>query len=332
MEIPTGAEKQETHKGDAASPLDVLVLGSGPAGLAAALYAARADRAPLVLSGQEVGGQASLTNTIENYPGFPDGVPGAALGELFRKQAERFGARMELDSATGVDLRSWPFRVKTYSAEYLSRVLIIATGASPRKLAVPGEQELVGRGVSYCATCDGWFFKGKEVVVVGGGDSALEESLFLTRYATRVTIVHRRKELRAGKILLERAKRSPKVSFLYETVIDGIQGESAVDGVLVRNVRTGEQGAIRTQGVFIFIGQEPNSAIFRGQIEMDARGYVIVDAHMQTSIPGVFAAGEIADPIFRQVATSSGAGVVAAISAEHWLAEQEGERVLARPA
>lgn len=331
METATGSENSAPHERGPAGLLDVVVLGSGPAGLAAALYAARADRAPLVLSGQEVGGQASLTNVIENYPGFPEGVPGAELGELFRKQAERFGARMELDSATGVDLRSWPFRIETYSTPYLARALIIATGASPRKLRVPGEQELVGRGVSYCATCDGWFFKGKEVIVVGGGDSALEEGLFLARYATRVTIVHRRQELRAGKLLLERAEANPKVSFLYESVVDAIQGEAAVDQVVVRNLKTGNQAAIKTQGVFIFIGHDPNSGIFRGQLDMDARGYLMVDARMRTSVPGVFAAGEVCDPVFRQVATSSGAGVAAAISAEHWLAEQDGKSPSARP-
>lgn len=332
MEFSTGAGEKVTKEGTRVDPLDILVLGSGPAGLAAALYAARADRAPLVLSGQELGGQASLTNTIENYPGFPDGVGGAELGALFQKQAERFGARIEMDSATGVDLQSWPFRIKTYSAEYLTRALIIATGATPRKLAVPGEQELVGRGVSYCATCDGWFFKGKEVVVVGGGDSALEEGLFLTRYANRVTIVHRRQELRAGKILLERAKQNPKVSFLYDNVVDSIQGGAAVDEVLLRDLRTGQRTTLKTQGVFIFIGHDPNSDIFRGQLEMDPRGYLTVDSHMRTSVPGVFAAGEIVDPVFRQVATSSGAGVVAAIAAEHWLAEHGGETVLARVA
>ncbi|MGA2820353.1 MAG: thioredoxin-disulfide reductase [Anaerolineales bacterium] len=332
MESSTGAGDKVPKEGVGAAPLDILVLGSGPAGLAAALYAARADRVPLVLSGQELGGQASLTSTIENYPGFPEGVGGAELGALFQKQAERFGARIEMDSATGVDLRSWPFRIKTYSAEYLTRALIIATGANPRRLAVPGEQELVGRGVSYCATCDGWFFKGKAVVVVGGGDSALEEGLFLTHYATRVTIVHRRRELRAGKILLERAKENPKVSFLYDTVVDSISGDAAVDEVLLRDLRTGQRTTLKTQGVFIFIGHDPNSAIFRGQLEMDARGYLTVDSHMRTSVPGVFAAGEIADPVFRQVATSSGAGVVAAIAAEHWLAEQEGQMVLARAA
>jgi len=327
MEKPIRSEKPGNPRDEPAGPLGVLILGSGPAGLAAALYTARAERAPLVLSGEEVGGQASLTNTIENYPGFPDGVSGAALGELFRRQAERFGARIELDSATSVDLRGWPFRVRTYTSEYVTRALIIATGASPRKLAVPGEQELLGRGVSYCATCDGWFFKEKDVIVVGGGDSALEEGLFLTRYAAHVTIVHRRQELRAGKIHLERAKQNPKVSFLYETVVDRIQGESAVEGVLVRNLKTGKQIPIGTQGVFIFIGHQPNSALFRGQLEMDDQGYLAVDAQMRTNLPGVFAAGEVADPFFRQVATSAGTGVAAAISAEHWLTEREGEEV-----
>ncbi len=304
---------------------DVIVLGSGPAGLSAALYAARADRAPLVLTGQELGGQAGLTHTIENYPGFPDGVGGADLGQLFQQQAERFGAQVELDSAEAVDLSEWPFRVKTFSKEYLARTLIVATGASPRKLNVAGEQELTGRGVSYCATCDGWFFKGKEVVVVGGGDSALEEGLFLTRYAAHVTIIHRREVLRAGRILRQRAERSEKISLLLNTVVDAIRGETAVTGVSLRNVATGAVEERTTQGVFIFIGHDPNTQFLRGQLEMDAKGYVTADSRMRTSVPGVFVAGEAADSVFRQVATSVGMGVAAAMSAESWLAVREAE-------
>jgi len=309
---------------------DVIVLGSGPAGLSAALYAARADRAPLILTGQELGGQAGLTHVIENYPGFPEGVGGAELGQLFQKQAERFGAQVELDSATAVDLAQWPFRVKTYSSEYEARTLIIATGASPRKLKVPGEQELTGRGVSYCATCDGWFFKGKDVVVVGGGDSALEEGLFLTRYASHVTIVHRREELRAGRLLRQRAERNEKVSFVLNSVVQSVRGETAVTSVMLRNVVTGAVEERKTEGVFIFIGHDPSTEFLRGQVELDAKGYVVADARMRTSVPGVFVAGEAADSVFRQVATSVGMGVAAAMSAESWLAEREAELAEAR--
>lgn len=296
----------------------VLILGSGPAGLAAALYAARAELAPLVLTGMQLGGQAALTHTIENYPGFPEGVGGAELGELFQKQAERFGARVEFDSANAVDLSQRPFKVTTDNGEYSAETLIIATGASPNHLDVPGETELTGRGVSYCATCDGWFFKDKKVVVVGGGDSALEEALFLTRYATSVTILHRREELRGGAILQKRAQENPKVNFIWNTVVTEISGKEKVEEVKTKNVKTGEESALPTDGVFIFIGHTPNTQIFAGQLAMD-KGYIKVDDRMQTSVPGVYAAGEAADPTFRQVVTSAGMGAAAAIQATRFL-------------
>lgn len=296
----------------------VLILGSGPAGLAAALYAARAELAPLVLTGMQLGGQAALTHTIENYPGFPEGVGGAELGELFQKQAERFGARVEFDSANAVDLSQQPFKVTTDNGEYSAETLIIATGASPNHLDVPGETELTGRGVSYCATCDGWFFKDKKVVVVGGGDSALEEALFLTRYATSVTILHRREELRGGAILQKRAQENPKVNFIWNTVVTEISGKEKVEAVKTKNVKTGEESALPTDGVFIFIGHTPNTQIFAGQLAMD-KGYIKVDDRMQTSVPGVYAAGEAADPTFRQVVTSAGMGAAAAIQATRFL-------------
>jgi len=302
----------------------VLIIGSGPAGLTAALYAARADLEPVVLSGMELHGQAALTYSIENYPGFPDGVGGSELGELFQKQAERFGAKVEMDTATEVDFSSRPFRVKTYSGEYLADTLIIATGATPRHLNVPGEQELTGRGVSYCATCDGWFFKDKDVVVVGGGDSALEEGLFLTRYAKTVTIIHRRDQLRAGAILQKRAKENPKISFIWNTVVEEIVGDEAVKAVRLKNRVTGEVTEHPTDGVFIFIGHVPNTQLFEGQLEMDDLGYLKVDSLMQTSVPGVFAAGECADRHFRQVVTSAGMGAAAAIMAGRFL-EEHGE-------
>jgi len=323
MEINLGAvtASSSSHSNDVEN---LLVLGAGPAGLAAALYAARAELAPLVLTGTELGGQAALTHMIENYPGFPEGVGGMELGELFQKQAERFGARLEFDTAEAVDLSQRPFRVRTYDKEYLARTLIIATGASPNHLQVPGEAEFTGRGVSYCATCDGWFFKDKEVIVVGGGDSALEEGIFLTRYARQVTIVHRRDQLRAGAILQRRARENPKIRFIWNTVVREIRGNTAVEAVRLENVKTGEVWEQPTDGVFIFIGHRPNTALFQGQLELDAQGYIKTDALMRTSVPGVFAAGEVMDPHFRQVVTSAGMGAAAAMMAIRFLQEQEG--------
>ena len=311
------SEAEEQH-------VKVLVLGSGPAGFTAALYAARADMEPVVLTGMEHGGQVSLTYIVENYPGFPDGIGGSEMVELFQKQAERFGAKVEFDTAVEVDLSQRPFRVKTYSTNYLADSLIISTGATPRHLNVPGEKELTGRGVSYCATCDGWFFKEKDVVVVGGGDSALEEGLFLTRYAKSVTIVHRRDELRAGPVLQKRAESNPKIKYMWNTVITEIQGKDAVKSLRLKDVVTGEECTQPIDGVFIFIGHTPNTQLFKGQLEMDDNGYLVTDQLMRTNIPGVFVAGEAADPHYRQVVTSAGMGAAAAIQAGHFLDESVG--------
>jgi thioredoxin reductase (NADPH) len=300
----------------------VLVLGSGPAGLSAALYAARAELEPVVLTGIELGGQAALTHTIENYPGFPDGVGGSELGELFQKQAERFGAKVEFETANEVDLSSRPFKVSGDSGEYLADTLVIATGARPNHLEIPGEYELTGKGVSYCATCDGWFFKDKKVVVVGGGDSALEEGLFLTRFATSVTIVHRRDSLRAGKVLQHRALNNPKVSFVWNSVVTDVVGTDKVTAVKLKNVQTDEQSELATDGVFIFIGHTPNTQMFKGQLEMDELGYINGNHLMETNVPGVFVAGEVADSHFRQVVTSAGMGAAAAIQATHFLEKE----------
>jgi thioredoxin reductase (NADPH) len=302
----------------------VLVLGSGPAGFTAALYAARADMAPVVLTGLEHGGQVSLTYIVENYPGFPEGVSGSEMVELFQKQAERFGARVEFDSAVEVDLSQRPFRVKTYNTTYLADSLIITTGATPRHLNVPGEVELTGRGVSYCATCDGWFFKEKDVVVVGGGDSALEEGLFLTRYAKSVTIVHRRDELRAGPILQKRAESNPKIKFMWNSVVTEVQGKDAVKSLRLKNVVTGEECSMPIDGIFIFIGHSPNTQLFKDQLKMDENNYLVTDKLMRTNVAGVFAAGEAADPHYRQVVTSAGMGAAAAIQAGHFLDESVG--------
>lgn len=298
---------------------NVIILGAGPAGLSAALYAARGELHPLVLTGMQPGGQATLTHSIENYPGFPEGVGGSELGDLFQKQAERFGARVEFDTAIGVDLSAQPFRVKTYSKEYLAKTVIIATGARSVLLDVPGEKELSGQGVSYCATCDGWFFREKEVVVVGGGDSALEEALFLTRYATKVTIVHRRNEFRAGAILQTRVRENPKIKLVLESVVKEIKGENKVTSVVLENVKTKERNEYPTDGVFIFIGHTPNNELYKDQLKMDKRGYIVVDAKMQTSTEGVYACGEAADGDYKQVVISAGMGATAAITATRFL-------------
>ena len=296
----------------------VLILGAGPAGMSAALYAARADLQPLVLTGLQLGGQVSLTNTIENYPGFPDGVGGAELGELFQKQAERFGARVELDSAQSVDLSIRPFKVTGDNGIYTADTLIISTGANPNLLNIPGETGLTGRGVSYCATCDGWFFKDKKVVVVGGGDSALEEGLFLTRFATSVDILHRRDSLRAGAILQKRAMDNPKIKFMWNTVVTEVVGKDKVESLNIKNVQTNKTGIIPTDGLFIFIGHTPNTQMFVDQLQM-VNNYIKVDDRMHTSIPGVYAAGEAADSHFKQVITSAGMGAAAAIEATRFL-------------
>ncbi len=297
----------------------VLILGSGPAGLAAALYAARAELAPVVLTGMQLGGQAALTHVIENYPGFPTGVGGAELGELFQKQAEHFGAKVEFDMAHEVDLSQRPFKVTTDSGEYKADTLILSTGANPTHLNVPGEVELTGRGVSYCATCDGWFFKDKKVVIVGGGDSALEEGLFITRYASSVTVIHRRDELRASPVLQKRAKEHPKMNFIWDTVVTEVVGSDKLESLKLKNVKTGIESTFDTDGLFIFIGHVPNTQMFQGQLEMSDLGYVIVNDKMETSVQGVYAAGEIADPHFRQVITSAGMGAAAAIQATRFL-------------
>jgi len=302
----------------------VLVLGSGPTGYAAALYAARAELEPVVLTGMQLGGQAALTYTIENYPGFPEGVGGAQLGELFQKQAEHFGAVTEFDLANEVDLSQRPFKVTTDSGEYLADALIVGTGASPTHLEIPGEVELTGRGVSYCATCDGWFFKDKKVVVVGGGDSALEEGLFITRYASSVTIIHRRDEFRASTILQKRAREHPKMDFILDTVVTEVVGTDKMEALKLRNVKTGDETMIEADGLFIFIGHIPNTQMFQGKLDMSTQGYITINDKMETSVPGVFAAGEAADPHFRQVVTSAGMGAAAAIQATRFL-EAESE-------
>jgi thioredoxin reductase (NADPH) len=314
MDAINNSEKRETPQKER-----ILILGSGPAGWSAALYAARAELSPLVLTGMEMGGQAALTYTIENYPGFPDGVGGSQLGELFQKQAEKFGARVEIETAEKVDLSQRPFRISTYSKDYLADVLIISTGARSNHLNIPGEREMTGKGVSYCATCDGWFFKEKDVTVIGGGDSALEEALFLTRFAKKVTIVHRRDSLRAGAILQKRAMENPKISFIWDSIPVEVIGDRKVEFIRLKNVKTNAIIDHPTDGLFIFIGHTPNTQLFEGQLALDERGYIVVDTLMQTNKPGVYAAGEAADPHYRQVVTSAGMGAAAGIQATRYI-------------
>ena len=303
----------------------LIIIGSGPAGLTAALYAARADMNPLVVSGNELGGQVSITADVENYPGFPDALTGPDLVDQFQKQAEKFGARMQIDEIVEVDFtKGPPFYLKSHSEEYEADSVIICTGASPKRLGVPGEDDYIGRGVSFCATCDGFFFREKEIVVVGGGDSALEEGLFLTKFAEHVRVVHRRDEFRAGAVLLNRAKKNEKMAFIWDTVVEEIVGNGKVTSVNVKNVKTGEKEELQTDGVFIYIGHYPNTSLFEGQLEMDEQNYLIADKRMQTSVEGVFAAGEVQDPIYRQVVSSAGQGCQAAMMVERWLAASEG--------
>src|ERR671918_87004 len=299
---------------------DVIVIGSGPAGHTAALYAARANLKPLVLKGIEAGGQLMLTTDVENYPGFPEGILGPELMEKMEKQAARFDAEMLHQAVTRVDLSKRPFGVWSGDEEWGARTLIIATGASARMLDVEGERRLLGHGVSTCATCDGFFFRGKELVVVGGGDSAMEEALFLTRFATNVTVVHRRHELRASKIMQDRAFANEKIDFLWDTVVDEVLGNGQVSGLRVTNAKTGEGSELAVGGVFVAIGHIPNTMIFEGHVDMDDAHYILVDEpSTRTSVDGVFAAGDVVDHTYRQAVTAAGMGCKAAMDAERWL-------------
>ncbi len=303
---------------------DVIIIGSGPAGLTAAIYTARARRSTLVVAGPVAGGQAGTTAEIENYPGFKDGVNGFELMETMQDQARRFGAEVVMDVVKAVDLNQHPFTITTHAQNYQARALIIATGATPRKLGVPGETEYLGRGVSYCATCDGFFYRDLPVAVVGGGNSALEEANYLTRLASRITVIHRRDRLRAEPILQERAERSGKVDFIWDTVVTAIEGDdSGVKSLRLRHLKTGAESTLAIEGVFIYVGMTPNTELFRGQLTLDEGGYIVTDRHQRTSVPGVFAAGDVQDRLYQQVAVAVGTGAVAGMAADRFIAELE---------
>ncbi|MHB0972055.1 MAG: thioredoxin-disulfide reductase [Thermoanaerobaculia bacterium] len=303
----------------------IVVIGSGPAGCTAALYLSRANLVPVVLEGLQPGGQLTITTDVENYPGFPEGILGPKLMEEMRKQAERFGAVFRIESVDKIELTTKPFRIHCDSKIYEAEALIIASGASAMQLGIPSEKELQGFGVSYCATCDGFFFKGKEIAVVGGGDSALEEATFLTKFASKVTIIHRRDELRASKIMQERARSNPKIEFVWDSTVDEVFGskDTGVTGLKLRNLKTGAMSDLAVQGLFVAIGHTPNTKPFVGQLELDERGYIITKPHSTaTNIQGVFACGDVVDHIYRQAITAAGSGCMAALDCERWLTHE----------
>ncbi len=304
---------------------NVIIIGGGPAGYTAALYAARAGMKPLVFAGYEAGGQLMLTTEIENFPGFPQAIKGPDLMMRMRQQAERFGAEIQDFNVTSVDFSKRPFKITTDWGEYSAKTVIIATGASAKWLGLENEQRLIGRGVSSCATCDGAFFKNKHVAVIGGGDSAMEEALYLTNHASRVTIIHRRDKLRASQIMQQRAFDNEKIDFIWDTVVVDVIGEERLEAIKLKNVKTGEETTFKVDGMFVAIGHKPNTEIFKDWLEMDSVGYIIRKEFTMTNVPGVFVAGDVADARYRQAITAAGMGAQAAIDAERWLGEIEFE-------
>jgi len=298
---------------------DVIIIGSGPAGYTAAIYAARANLSVLMLQGYQVGGQLMLTSDVENYPGFEEGIIGPSMMEKFEAQVQRFGTELIPEDVISVDFNHRPFTVTTDSGEFQARAVIISTGASAKWLGLPSEQRLQGRGVSACATCDGFFFKNKDVAVIGGGDTAMEEATFLTRYANHVTVIHRRDTLRASKIMQDRAFKNPKISFIWDTEITEVLGENEVTGLRLHNVKSDEESILPVQGFFLAIGHQPNTDLFKGILDMDNIGYIVPVEHTMTNVPGIFAAGDVTDHRYRQAITAAGDGCRAAIDAERWL-------------
>ncbi len=299
----------------------LVIIGSGPAAYTAAIYAGRALLEPLLIAGSLLGGQASMTAEIENYPGFPHGIGGSELMQLMLEQAERFGARVQLDEVSSVDFRRYPFLVNAGSTAIEAQAVIIATGTTPRKLGAPGEREFLGRGVSFCATCDGFFYRGKEVMVVGGGNAAVVEADFLTRFANQVYLVHRRDQLRAERVMQQRVLTNPKVKLIWNTVVTEVLGGDAVTGARLRNVKTGEESIQPISGIFVYIGTEPNTSFVRGQLELDSLGYIVANREGASSVAGVFAAGDVQNPLLHQVATAVGSGAAAGMTVERFLAE-----------
>ncbi len=306
---------------------DVVIIGGGPAGLTAGIYTGRANLKTLILEKGLPGGQIAQTEEVENYPGFPEPISGPELSERMVQQAKRFGAEIVMDEVQAIEKTPQGFAVRGYEQDYRARSVVLATGANPKKLGVPGEEKFYGRGVSTCATCDGFFYRGKEVVVVGGGDAAVEEGLFLAKFASKVTLVHRRKELRANKTAQTRAMAHPKMQFIWDTVVEEVLGDETVTGVRLKDLKTGEVYEYPTDGVFVFIGHEPNTGFLQGAVELRPDGYVVVRDEIFTSVPGLFAAGDVADPIYRQLSTSVGAGTRAAMMVERYLAEHPAEVV-----
>lgn len=302
---------------------DLIIIGSGPAALSAAIYAGRAELSPLLIAGRDIGGRMAPSESIENYPGFPEGS-GFELGQLMRQQAERFGAAVLVDEAISVDLSSRPFKIKTRGGGYESRALIIATGTSARRLGVPGETEFTGRGVSFCATCDGFFYRGQAVVVVGGANAAAKEALFLAEFASKVYIVHRGDSLQAEEVVQEQAMASEQIQFVWDTVVTEVVGDNGVTGVRLKNLKTGEESTLEVQGVFIFVGSVPNTDLFKGQLELDGAGYIVTDERQRTGVEGVLAAGDVQERIARQIATAVGSGARAAMQAEEFITQLGG--------
>ncbi len=308
-----------------ANPIrNIIILGSGPAGLTAAIYAARANLSPLVVEGMQPGGQLTITTEVENFPGFPEGIQGPELMEKFREQAKRFGTEFAVGDVTDVDLSKRPFTLTAGDKKFQGRTLVVSTGASAKLLGIEAEKKLMGKGVSACATCDGFFFKGKEIAVVGGGDTALEEATFLTRFASKVTVIHRRDKLRASKIMQDKAMQNPKIAWIWDSAVEDIMGEGKVEILVLKNLKTGQKSEFKTQGVFIAIGHQPNTQLFQGKLDMDDKGYLKTQPGTSaTNVPGVFACGDVQDHRYRQAVTAAGTGCMAAMDAEKYLENDE---------